>query len=186
MGTRGRGHCGTGGVWPVDGRHIGEIFCFPGKRLKLALPSLLLLFCLGEDWRRGCSDGVSLGVTGMGRWDPDSRFMLSGCLLRSWLYMGVTQVRSLDGSYACGQALVATRYTASWLWSTYGSRISKSLPGSQGRKRTEKSQKGKPGPGRETTHVIANPGRIERMREGGQGQGSDGRAGSVGMDPYAM
>lgn len=49
----------------MDGLHIGEVFCL-GKRPKLVLFSLLLLFCL---WgaRRGSCDGLSFGVTGMGK-----------------------------------------------------------------------------------------------------------------------
>lgn len=54
-----------GGEWPVDGLHIGEVFCL-GKSPKLVLFSLLLLFCLWEG-RRGSCDGLSFGVTGMGK-----------------------------------------------------------------------------------------------------------------------
>lgn len=65
IGMRGRGHCGVGGECPVDGLHIGEVFCL-GKSPKLDLFSLLFLFCL---WgaRRGSCDGLSFGVTGMGK-----------------------------------------------------------------------------------------------------------------------
>lgn len=65
MGMRGRGHCGVGGECPVDGLHIGEVFCL-GKSPKLDLFSLLFLFCF---WgvRRGSCDGLSFGVTGMGK-----------------------------------------------------------------------------------------------------------------------
>lgn len=63
-----------GGECPVDGLHIGEVFCL-GKSPKLDLFSLLFLFCLWEG-RRGSCDGLSFGVTGMGKCDPDCRSML--------------------------------------------------------------------------------------------------------------
>lgn len=81
MGCLGRGHCGVGGEWPVDGRHIGEFLGLLGKDSQLLLPSLLLLFWFrggGENSRRGCCEGlVALGVTGIGAREPDCRFMVT-------------------------------------------------------------------------------------------------------------
>lgn len=94
----------------------------------------------------------------MGSWDPDSRFILSG-----WFLHPVSNMQALAGQDRhCIQADIATRHTARWLYSTWASRISKCLPGSQGRKRTEKSQEGEPTPGQETTHVIAQPDKTKR------------------------
>lgn len=89
-GTRGSGQCGVGGeglfgAGPVlEGRHIGEDRCRPAVS-QLSLPSLLFLFvfCKGAGncaWSRGCCEGLpttSFGVTGMGAWDPDCRFIVT-------------------------------------------------------------------------------------------------------------
>lgn len=87
MGCRGNGHCGVGGEWPVEGRHMGE-FLGLFENNQLLLPSLLLLFdfvefCGLENWSRGCCEGlVSLGVTGMGAREPDCRLIMTGPIMR--------------------------------------------------------------------------------------------------------
>lgn len=86
MGTRGSGHWGVGGVWAVDGRHIGDVLVLAAEKSPLNL-SLLRLF-----WRGGVGKAPSskygrvgaigtgvvvvvwvgtLGVTGMGSCEPD-------------------------------------------------------------------------------------------------------------------
>lgn len=77
MGTRGSGHWGVGGVWAVDGRHIGDVLVLAAEKSPLNL-SLLRLFWRGgvgkapssKDGRAGAI-GTGLGVTGMGSCEPD-------------------------------------------------------------------------------------------------------------------
>lgn len=59
---------------------MGDDLCLPVVS-QLSLPSLLLLlgFCEGPNWSRGCCEGLpeDFGVTGMGSWDPDWRSMVT-------------------------------------------------------------------------------------------------------------
>lgn len=90
MGTRGSGHCGVGGVWAVDGRHMGDVLVLAAAKSPLSLSLLLLLGREGgmgkapsrREPRAGAmgtaGGGVAaaLGVTGMGSCEPDCLFIL--------------------------------------------------------------------------------------------------------------